>query len=166
MMWIRNSTSLVLTVRIDGMSVGSALSLAVGEIALFHFLDQTVIKLVSTSNAAGAGHNFNLSLFVPGNWPVSGEVFRHVFTRTISFADNFANSRGSVGGNPSAQVSMNVLRGATTIGTITISTAGVFTFNTTGSVVEVFAAGDILSITSTGTDASLLNVALSLAGNA
>jgi hypothetical protein len=166
MLWIRNNTSLVMTVRIDGMSLGSALPLAVGEIALFHFNDQAVLKLLSTSNSAGSGHNFNLSLFVPGNWPVSGEVFRHIFTRSISFSDNFANSLGAVGGNPGATVSMNVLRGASTIGTISINTSGVFTFNTTGTGVEIFNAGDILSITSTGSDPSLLNVAISLAGNA
>lgn len=166
MLWIKNSTALAATVRIDGMALGAALSLAVGETALFHFQDQTALKLLSTPGSTGADHNFNLAIFVPGNWPVSGEIFRHVFTRVVSFADNFASSRGSAGSAPGATVSMNVLRGATTIGTITINSSGVFTFNTIASVTEVFNPGDVMSITSGGSDPTLLNVGVTFAGNA
>jgi hypothetical protein len=92
-------------------------------------------------------------------------VYLATMAHTINFAANFSGSYGTVGTNPTATAVFTVLNGATTIGTISISTSGVFTFATTSGTSKTAVAGDRLKITAPGTaDATLADVAFTLAG--
>lgn len=72
----------------------------------------------------------------------------------ITFAADFAGSEGnidpSVGTNPTATVTLTVKKWvsgvATTIGTISISTSGVFTFATTSHAAQSAGTGDLIAV--------------------
>lgn len=100
--------------------------------------------------------------------PTASEVLAlHVVTDDFTFPANFAspNSRGSVGTNPASSFALDVQKNGSTIGTITISTGGAFTFATASGTSKSIAAGDVIKIVGPGTpDASIANVAITLAG--
>ncbi len=86
-------------------------------------------------------------------------------TRAVNFAANFSGAYGSVGFNPTSTATYTVKNGATTIGTVAISTSGVFTFATTGGTSQALAAGDRLTVTAPGSqDATLADVGFTFAG--
>jgi hypothetical protein len=79
------------------------------------------------------------------------------------FAANFASSVGSVGTNPTATAVYTVLKNGASIGTISISTSGVFTFATSGGAAQSFSAGDRLTITAPSpVDTTLSDVSITL----
>lgn len=85
-----------------------------------------------------------------------------VFAEAVTFPDNFAGARGYVGVNPTATTVFDVLKNGASVGTISVSTAGVVTFNTTGAAVS-FAVGDVLQINAQATaDDTLANCAFTL----
>ena len=88
----------------------------------------------------------------------------HVFAEAVTLPDNFTGARSHVGVNPTATATLTVRQNGTSVGTISISTAGVATFNTTGAEV-VFAVGDVLRIDAQATpDTTLANCAFTLIG--
>ena len=97
--------------------------------------------------------------------PTSDEtLLLHVFPEAVTFSDDWAGSRYYVGINPTSSFVMTILKNGSSVGTVTISTAGVATFVTTGTTVS-FAAGDIFAITGPNTaDATVGNVAISFSG--
>jgi len=161
---VGNGGTGTITVRTDD-GTGTTISLLSGETAMIHVNGKDVVKLFSSTGVIGGGGSlFTIGAFVAGTMPPTTEIMRYVCTEATSFADNFSGSRGSIGVNPSAAVTLNVYRNATVIGTIVISTGGVFTFNTTGSVTEVYAAGDILSVVTGTADGTASNIAFTLKG--
>lgn len=97
--------------------------------------------------------------------PTDSEILLlFVAEQSMTFADNFSGSRGSCGTNPTSSFVMDVQKNGASVGSITISTGGAFTFNTTGTTVTL-AAGDVLKIVAPATaDATCANVAISLKG--
>jgi hypothetical protein len=98
--------------------------------------------------------------------PTASEILLlFVAEQAMTFADDFAGSRGSCGTNPASSFALDVQKNGASVGTITISTGGVFTFVTTGTTVSL-AAGDVLKIVAPSSpDASCANVAISLKGS-
>lgn len=79
--------------------------------------------------------------------PTANEImFTMKFTTIVTFQDNFSASAGSITTNPTTSFVMSVERNTVQIGTITINTTGVFTFDTIAATTEVFAIGDTLTI--------------------
>ncbi len=78
--------------------------------------------------------------------PAGGEKVIAKLRVAGRFLADFPGAMGSVGGNPTATAVYTVEVGVTTVGTVTISTGGVFSFATTGGVDQDFAAGDVLTI--------------------
>ena len=79
------------------------------------------------------------------NAPYSGEVIlMHVSYRAWTLPASFTGSVGKCLSNPTSAYTMNVLQNGTSIGTISISTSGVFTF--TAASATTFAAGDLLEV--------------------
>lgn len=159
-----NGGSGTITVRTDDPT-GSTISLIAGESAMIFINGKDVIKVFSSTGVVGGGGGvITLGAFVAGAMPPATEIMRYTVTETTTFSDNFADSRGSIGVNPTALLTFNVYRNVTLIGTITISTGGVFTFATSGSTTEVFAAGDYLSVVTGGADATAANISFTLKG--
>lgn len=97
--------------------------------------------------------------------PVSDELlFLHVFAEAVTFADDWVGSQYFVGSNPSATFVLTIQKNGSTIGTISVSTAGVATFATSGGS-TVCNVGDRLSaLAPTTPDISAGNMAFTLKG--
>ncbi len=90
-----------------------------------------------------------------------------IFTavRAVNFPANFAGSYGTVGVNPTSTAAYDVKNNGTTIGAVSISTGGAFTFTTTSSAAKSLAAGDRLTVIAPGSqDATLSSVGFTFAG--
>lgn len=100
--------------------------------------------------------------------PTASEVLCiHTFTDSCSFPANFhsPDSGDYVGTNPAGSFVLTFKINGTTIGTLTISTAGVSTWATTGSAIIHASAGETLIVTGpAGADATIANVAVTLRG--
>jgi hypothetical protein len=97
--------------------------------------------------------------------PAAGQIVC-IYTAAwpISFPVNFANPNayGSVGTNPTATATYTVYKNGVSVGTIAISTAGVFTFTTAGFSMNV---GDRLTVVAPGSqDVTLSDVGFTLVG--
>lgn len=88
-------------------------------------------------------------------------LFLHTVTDACTLADNFAGSRGEVEVNPAATYTMTVSVNETAVGTIAISTAGAFTFNTTASEVSLV-PGDQIKVTAPASAGTAENVSVTL----
>lgn len=126
----------------------------------------------------------NISAYVPSatnlydvTWALPGPPFVGVtylvipFRLVANYAANFANSSGRCLTNPAATATFTLKKLTaggvlSTIGTFVISTSGVFTFASTGGLAQSFAIGDsLLIVTPSPADATLADVAITLAGS-
>lgn len=79
--------------------------------------------------------------------PASNEVlFLHTVTEPCTLAADFAGSRGRAGTNPGAVYTMPVAVNGSNVGTISINTSGVFTFNSAGAPIALV-PGDQIRVT-------------------
>lgn len=90
-------------------------------------------------------------------------VLLHTFAEAVTFADDFAGSVGDVGTNPGANQALDVRKNASSVGTITISSAGAFTFVSSGGATD-FAVGDQLRIVGPASVGTAANVSITLLG--
>lgn len=113
----------------------------------------------------GAGQPYDVVCSLVGKPADAAIVLILTAVRAVNFAANFAGAYGSVAANPAATATYTVLNGVTTIGTVAISTGGVFTFATTSGTSKALAAGDRLTITApTPQDTTLSDAGFTLAG--
>ena len=97
--------------------------------------------------------------------PLTSEVLAlYTAAESITLADDFAGSQGDVGTNPAATFTMTVQKNGSTVGTVAISTGGVFTFATTGTTVSLVAGDQLKIVAPAGVDASVANVSVTLKG--
>lgn len=98
--------------------------------------------------------------------PAASEIFLvYPCAESFTLPANFAGSVGTVMTNPTATYTMTVKKNGSTVGTIAISTGGVFTFATSGGVAVSFVSGDRLTIEGPVTaDATLKNFGVTLKG--
>lgn len=103
------------------------------------------------------GWGFNLA-------PASADtLFKYVFVEEVDFPDNWTDSAIALGANPTSNPYVITLKkNGADIGTISITSAGVTTFNTSGGATN-FAVGDVYEATG-GADATLANVAITKKG--
>lgn len=99
---------------------------------------------------------------------VSQEIFRVAFANAVSFAGNFAGSKGSVLSTKEATGSTTFIvnKNGSQIGTIVWAAATATpTFATTSGAAQSFAAGDILTVVGPATaDTTLANWGVTLLG--
>lgn len=101
---------------------------------------------------------------VPGNLEV---MLRTVIVRDLTLSANLASSAGDIGTTPTATTVLDVQDDGVSIGTISISTADVFTFTTQGGTSKVVLAGSVLTIVNQATaDATAANISVTLFGTA
>ncbi|MGE8142277.1 hypothetical protein ACQKOE_09905 [Novosphingobium sp. NPDC080210] len=87
-----------------------------------------------------------------------------MFAENVVFPDDFSGAAGVVGTNPTSSFVISIEKNGTAAGSITVSTAGVFTFSTTGTTLS-FAAGDTIKvICPASADATVANLATTLKG--
>ncbi len=126
--------------------------------------DGTTWSVLETGGGGGGGSTDYRVGFFFTTAPLSLEVLLlHVFTDAVTFADDFAGARGDAGTDPAATFVLDVRKNGASVGSISVSTSGVFTFSTTGSSVS-FAAGDRMSIVGPSTVGSAADVCVTLKG--
>jgi hypothetical protein len=92
---------------------------------------------------------------------MGGEEFR----RSVSFGVDFDGSGGSVITNPASAYVISVQKNGAEVGTISISSAGVFTFATTGGATVSFVAGDTIDFYGPDTIGTAANFKATLVGS-
>jgi len=108
---------------------------------------------------------------IPGYFsgvPTSEErVLRYVFTRAVTFPDNFAGSQAKARVAATSTTVFDVSKNTTVVGSITFAAAGTNgVYATSGTGTESFVAGDVLSVTApSGPDGTLADIALTLVGS-
>jgi len=89
---------------------------------------------------------YETAFYWPGTPDANVVILRFNFTQAVRFPTNFTDSFGSVNSPPSAETVFDVkLNGSSTIGSLTISTAGLMTF---ASIISnpSFSPGDVLVV--------------------
>jgi len=97
--------------------------------------------------------------------PTASEVLLlYTFAEAVTFPDEWSGSVGDIGTNPTASFVLTVQKNGSSVGTVTISTGGAFTFVTTGTTVA-FAIGDQIRVVGPATpDATAANVSITFLG--
>lgn len=83
-----------------------------------------------------------LGSIIPSSLEVMGAV---IFPVPVKIPTNFLGSYGAIITNPTETFVITVNHNGSAVGTITVSTAGAYTFATTSGDAIVFAAGDTLT---------------------
>jgi hypothetical protein len=99
--------------------------------------------------------------------PSASQVIDTVMAvRDIDLPANLAGSLGQIGANPTASFVMDLKDDGTTIGTITISTTGAFTFATTSGTPKTIDVGSVITLVApTTADATAANMTLTILGS-
>lgn len=93
-------------------------------------------------------------------------LLRAIMVRDVSFPDNFSGSQAEAEIAATAQTDFDVQKNGSSIGYFRFAAAATAaTFNTTGSGVEAFAAGDILKVVAPASpDATLAHISFTFKG--
>jgi hypothetical protein len=123
---------------------------------------------VATSGAA-TPVAYDIPLSFPGT-PTAGQLMgKLMVVRDVALSANFSGSYGHVGTNPAATFAIDVQDNGSSIGTISISTGGAFTFTTSGGTAKTISAGHRLEFyapANSPADSSIANIAATLKGTA
>ncbi len=115
-----------------------------------------------------AAVKYRMGFSIEGATPTAAEVMlRHVLQHNVTFADDFVGSvaRKRVGGgNPGTAQAFSILHNNVAVGTLTLSTGGVFTFATTGGALVALAGDEIRVEAPAAPDAALVGVSVTLFG--
>jgi hypothetical protein len=85
--------------------------------------------------------------------------------RSVTFPINFTGSGGSVITNPGSTYAIDVQKNGVSVGTVTISTAGVFSFATTGGTTVACVDGDTLDFYGPASVGTAANIKFTLVGD-
>lgn len=153
-----NASSFDYTVKAS-TGTGTSYVLKAGHVGLFYLDFEDVTCFSDVSAAAGF---LDIGLTIPGQPADAGTVLYFPVVRAFSLPLNLTGSRGACRVNPTATATFAVTKNGSSIGSIAISTGGVFTFTLTATS---FAPGDLLRITApTPQDGTLVDVGLTLVG--
>lgn len=136
-----------------------------GSSSLGFYLDEVTLQGGSYLPSTTASQPYDIVCSFVGKPPASQTVLELTLNRPVSFAPNFAGSNATLGANPTSTAAYTLKQNGTTIGTVSISTTGVFTFSTSNAAGVTLAAGDRLTITAPASqDSTLSDVAMTFAG--
>jgi hypothetical protein len=101
-----------------------------------------------------------------GAVPTSSQVIETIaIVRDLAFPADLAGSVGTIGTNPTASFVLSLQDDGVEFATVTVDTAGVFTFATSGNAVQSVAAGSILTAVAPATvDVSAANCVMTILG--
>lgn len=123
-------------------------------------------RRTTTAAVAAVARPYDVPLSYAGGPPAADEVLQGVVVpRQVDFAADFAGSAGYIGVNPTASFVVSVQDDGVEIGTITVSTGGVFTFATAGGTAKTVAAGSRIEFVGPASaDATAAYILATLAG--
>ncbi len=121
-------------------------------------------NLIDGGSAPSASQPYDV-VFSPNQVLGSGAVYDVVvFTRTVTFPGNFSGSKGNSRIHPATTQTITVSKNGTGIGTIVITSSGVFSFTTTSGAVVIYNAGDYMTYTNQGGADGAMVVSVTLSG--
>lgn len=127
------------------------------------------LKTLGAAAPAWSDVPYDIPLSFAGT-PTAGQLMGKVVTvRDVAFPANFSGAAGHVGTNPAATFAIDVQDNGSTIGTISISTGGAFTFTTTSGTAKTVSSGHRLEFyapANSPAEASIANIAATLKGTA
>jgi hypothetical protein len=99
--------------------------------------------------------------------PTSSQIIDTVLiARGITFSSNLSGSLGRVAINPTSTFVMELKANDVTIGSISVSTSGVFTFSTVDGTSKIIAAGTVLTLHAPVTpNAAISNLTMTIYGS-
>ena len=119
----------------------------------------------ASGNLVSTAAPYDIASGLAGKPGASALVLIFSAPRAVSFAGNFANSKGTAGVNPTVTATYTINKNGSGIGTIAVSTGGVVTFTTSSGAAQALAIGDRLTVVAPSSqDATLADVAFTLAG--
>jgi hypothetical protein len=146
----------------DNNSPGSWQQLAAGTSGQF-------LKTNGAAAPSWADLPYDLPLSFAGT-PTAGQLMgKLVMVRDVALAANFSGSSGHVGTNPGATFDIDVKDNGSSIGTISVSTGGTFTFTTSGGTAKTVSSGHRLEFyapSNSPAEATVANIAATLKGTA
>lgn len=105
---------------------------------------------------------YDFGAYYPTQPTASQVLNKLVFPRAASTADDFAGSYGHVDTNPTATFDVDVQVNSVSVGTVSVSTGGVFTFSTTGGALSI-SAGDVVEFIAPGSaDATIAGLSFTI----
>jgi hypothetical protein len=130
------------------------------------YTDGTADGLYQVSSGVGGGggaESYDFG-FTFGAEPNASTVIQRVqLSRAIEVPANMAGSTGSVDTNPTSTYDIDVQDDGVSIGTISISTGGAFTFTTAGGTAKSIVAGSVITFVSPGSpDGTVAGVAVGI----
>jgi hypothetical protein len=96
-------------------------------------------------SASTSGDDYLVHLSYQGTPGAQGFMGGHIFDDAVTFPIDFEGAQGHVGTSPDATYTISIKRNGVEVGTAVISTAGVFTFATTGGTTVACTAGQRLT---------------------
>jgi len=154
------------TARVNlGLEIGADVLAYDADLAATSAFVKTLLASASATafrNAIGAG-TYRIGFFFTTALSSSEVVLLHTVDTAMTLADDFAGSVGDVGTNPAATFTMDVQKNGVSIGSIAISTGGVFTFATTGGA-AAFDVGDQLKVVGPAVVGTAANVSVTFKG--
>lgn len=119
---------------------------------------------LATGGGGGGITGLDIGFYFPGGPPSPNQLLlKYVATRALTFAANFAEAQGHIGTNPTSSFVMTVSVAGVSVGTITVSTGGAFTFATSGGAAVDVVAGDQIEIAGPASaDATAADIAATL----
>lgn len=108
--------------------------------------------------------DFACGFYFSGTPDTNANIWTFIMPWAVDFANEFAGSYGHCGTNPSGTTDFDVQRNGSSIGTVSVSSGGVFTFTTTGGA-ESFTAGQRISIISPANLNGMANISMTFFGS-
>lgn len=107
------------------------------------------VDVISLGSASGGGGSsagaFSIALYFPELPNENETALSYTFVESVTFANNFANSRARIEVNPTSAITFSFSKNGTLAGTLSFSTSGVATFATVSGAIS-FVANDRLTV--------------------
>lgn len=105
----------------------------------------TVDNIVAGEASSAADEEIDIVFPFLGTPTAQGTIGIYPVTRSFTLPVNCAGSRGYTITNPGSTYTITLKKDGVECGTVVVSTAGVFTFTTTGGATVAFSAGNTLT---------------------
>ncbi|QBX35020.2 hypothetical protein E4191_10100 [Paracoccus liaowanqingii] len=158
---IRNTTSRQVSVK---NATGATAALAPGSESVFYSSGSGVTVAGLSTAPAAQVYDFGMLTFpTPG---ASETLEKVIIPRAMILPANLTGSVGHVDANPADAFTIDLTRNGFSVGTITISPAGAFSFATPGGAFAVLAAGDVVRFVAPSVaDSAIAGISMTIAGS-
>jgi hypothetical protein len=128
-------------------------------------LVDTIDNIIEGVSASSSGSQLQVNMTYCGTPGAQGFMGAAEIVTSATFPIDWDGASGSVQTNPGSDYIISVKKNGVEVGTITISSAGVFTFDTTGGATVSCVFGDTLSFHAPSSVGAAADFAVTLVGD-